>query len=113
MAVFSTGMRDLRSIQAIADRIAAPRRNWGSSSNEGNQSNQVQDSQNQANQTGSGALGAVTQGNASVSRANRAAAAGGQADAGLLFRGAGVPGESFSNVSIDMYDLETPNNMMQ
>ena len=60
MAVFSTGMRDLRSIQAIADRIAAARRNWGLSSNEGNQSNQVQDSQNQANQTGSGALGAVT-----------------------------------------------------
>ena len=95
MAVFSTGMRDLRSIQAIADRTAATRRNWGSSSNEGNQSNQVQDSQNQANQTESGALGAVTQGNASVSRANRAAAAGGQADAGQLLHGAGVPGESF------------------
>ena len=95
MAVFSTRMRDLRSIQAIADRTAAARRNWGSSSNVRNQSNQVQDSQNQANQTGSGALGAVTQGNASVSRANRAAAAGGQADAGQLLRDAGVPGESF------------------
>ena len=95
MAVFSTRMRDLRSIQAIVDRTAAARRNWGSSPNEGNQSNQVQDSQHQANQTESGALGVVTQGNASASRANRAAAAKGQADAGQLLRGAGVPGESF------------------
>ena len=109
----TTRMRDLRTIQSIADRAAAARSSGGSSQCQGNQSNQVQESQNQGNQTGSGAVGSVSQGNSSVSRVTGAATAGDGTNADELLRGAGVPGESFSNVSIDICDLGTPNNMMQ
>ena len=109
----TTRMRDLCTIQGLTDRAAAARSSGGSSQCQRNQSNQVPESQNQGNQTGSGAVGSVSQGNCSVSRVTGAAIAGDGTNADELSRGAGVPGESFSNVSIDICDLGTPNNMMQ